>query len=151
MAVHHSGGKAKVMGRLLSAALTLCGVVSMAQADPRLFAAPPHAYIEAGKPVILDVYLYNEGNDPVTLPPLRFTSAKWWLNDPTGQKLSRSGESRTIADHGISDVTVPPGGFLHHKMELSIKGEPGDLVLVTLRLGKERAIESNPVLLYFSK
>ena len=140
-----------MIGKLLSAALTLCAIISIAQADTRLFAAASLAYVEVGKPVILDVYLYNGGKDSVTLPPLRFASAKWWLNDPNGQKLSRSGELRTIADHGISDVTVPAGAFLYHKMELSIKGESGDLALVTLRLGKESTIESNPVLLYFSK
>jgi hypothetical protein len=98
--------------------------------------------------VSVEIYLYNDGKHSLAIPPLRFTSAEWTLNDATGQRLSRGGESRSVSDHGTPDVHVKSNGVLHETLELNVKAEPGDLVNVEFSLGEHSSLRSNPVLLY---
>ena len=123
-------------------------IVNAAAGELRLIVVPANVNILPGKPLSIDVYLYNDGKQSVTVPPLRFTSAKWTLNDPVGQRLSRGGETRLVSDHGTPDVRLQAGRVLHETMELDINAERGDLVKVECWLQSKTALRSQPFLLY---
>jgi hypothetical protein len=122
-----------------------------AEGSARLLVIAPDVNVLSGKSFSVEVYLYNDGKQPIAVPPLRFTSAEWTLTDPTGQRLSRGGESRLVSDHGASDVKVKAGSVLHETIELDVKAEPGDLVKVEFWLGENTSLRGNPVLVYCVK
>lgn len=122
-----------------------------AEGTVRLFLLTSKPYIAEGKPVSLDIYLYNEGKKATTLPPLKFVSADWSLTDPAARRLPRSGVLATISDHGTPEVEVPPGAVLYENIQVDIKAKPGDLLKVNARLGERRILESNSILLYCSR
>jgi len=127
--------------------LALCFGIPAAEGRAHLFLVTRRLSIAAGKPVSLDVYLYNEGSTATKLPALEYLSAEWLLDDITGRRLGRAGLSATITTHGSPNVLIPAGAVSHRKIELDIKAEAGDMVTVKVKLGERRGVESNTVLL----
>jgi hypothetical protein len=144
-----SGGKQKMRLFLLSV-LVLCFGLAIAEGKERLLLVSSRPNIAAGKPVSMDVYLYNDGSKAVKLPALEYLAAEWLLDDAAGKRLRRAGGSERITGYGTPDVSVPAGAVLHRKMKFDIKAEAGDLVTLKVTLGERRAVESNDVLLYCS-
>jgi hypothetical protein len=132
----------------------VCVVFSMllafksADAKPHLFAVAPEVFVEPSKAVSVDIYLYNDSEKELSVRPLRFASAQWSSSDPKGDRFMRSGESRTVSDHGAPDDIVQPHAMLYQRIELDIKPENGDIITVRVTLGKDPVFEANPVLLY---
>lgn len=130
--------------------LIFCLGTSAVQAGPQLFILAPEAYARVGKPVLLDIYLYNDGKKAIRIPPLEFAFATWSLTDTSGRgREMRAGVSTVVSDHGTPDIIVPAGTVLYQRTEQDVGAEAGDVVTIRVRLGKKRRLESNSACVYY--
>src|SRR5437879_3068501 len=95
METANSGRKQK-MRLFLVSVLFLCFGPAIAEGKERLLLVSSRSNIAAGKPVSMDVYLYNEGSKAVKLPALEYLAAEWLLDDAAGKRLRRAGGSERI-------------------------------------------------------
>lgn len=149
MEINHRQRESIIRTTLFGLSIFWLGI-NVVQADPRLFPLAPEAYSRVGKPILLDIYLYNDGKTSIKVPPLSFASANWSLTDTGGKGRDvRSGGSVVVSDHGTAEIIVPAGAVLYERTELNVGAEAGDVVTVKVQLGKRRRLESNSVCIYY--
>jgi hypothetical protein len=122
--------------------------INTAHGDANLIATISDATFSSDKPLSVEIYLYNDGKQSITVRPLRFTAAEWTLIDPSDKRLPRGGESILVADHGEPNMKVKPGEILHETVQFDVKAELGDLVRIQFSLAGETPLRGNSLLLY---
>jgi hypothetical protein len=139
------------MNRLIAiGAFFVCWASSSVEAKLRLVAKAPTPYAITGQALLLDLYLHNDGAGSVTLPALRFASATWSVIDPSNRRSPEAGSSRAVSDHGTEQIVVAARSVAHERIKLFVAAQNGDVVKVTVRLGKDNSIESKPVTFHFT-
>jgi hypothetical protein len=109
--------------RALSLAVSfviITGCVTLAR-DVKVFIAPRSSLVPASGKVIIDVYWFNEAEQPRAIPNTKSYSITQVIDSRSGKSFGRATGSAVVVDHPDPDRVIPARTMLHDEIVEEVK------------------------------